>query len=133
VLFSYKGATSTELSLEAGQTVVIITMDNPEWWQGYIEGTDATKSENVGFFPKAYVELVELEVPPHEAPRAPRSQMPKATIKDANELRQSLRAAQGETIQPHKICEVVWDYEGLLHFAALFRTKQLTRGVFWFF
>ena len=50
-MFDYEGTSKTELTVSAGDVVVILSTDNDEWWEGELRG-------KIGFFPKTYCELI---------------------------------------------------------------------------
>ena len=51
VLFDYAARSETELTAHAGDIVLIVSQDNPDWWE-------AEKDGDVGFLPRNFVELL---------------------------------------------------------------------------
>jgi hypothetical protein len=52
VMFDYDASSATELTIATGQIVTIVDKTNDDWWEGEYDGKS-------GFFPKAYVELID--------------------------------------------------------------------------
>eukprot|EP01119_Soliformovum_irregulare_P010790 TRINITY_DN265_c0_g7_i2.p1 TRINITY_DN265_c0_g7~~TRINITY_DN265_c0_g7_i2.p1 ORF type:complete len:813 (+),score=293.46 TRINITY_DN265_c0_g7_i2:14-2452(+) len=50
-LFDYEGSGESELSLKQGDIVNVLSVEDPEWWEGELNG-------KIGFFPKLYVEML---------------------------------------------------------------------------
>ena len=56
VIHTYKANSNSELSIDIGEIVGLISMDDEEWWEGEINGKS-------GFFPKLYVQLIKEKNP----------------------------------------------------------------------
>jgi len=54
ITFDYDGKSKTELTVKAGDIVNILNTDNPEWYEGELNG-------KIGFFPKTYCEMIKTE------------------------------------------------------------------------
>eukprot|EP01114_Cavostelium_apophysatum_P010602 TRINITY_DN2452_c0_g1_i2.p1 TRINITY_DN2452_c0_g1~~TRINITY_DN2452_c0_g1_i2.p1 ORF type:complete len:990 (-),score=297.38 TRINITY_DN2452_c0_g1_i2:109-3078(-) len=52
-LFDYQASQESELSILPGDIITLVATDDDEWWEGELNG-------NIGYFPKAYVEIIAL-------------------------------------------------------------------------
>ena len=50
-MHAYNANSDSELSINVGEIVTLISTDDDEWWEGEINGKS-------GFFPKLYVESI---------------------------------------------------------------------------
>ena len=107
VLFDYEGSSKTELTVSAGDVVVILSRDNEEWWEGELNG-------KIGFFPKTYCELLDASASGSE-PKKGGGDKSKGAVKKAEVLfdydarsENELTVKQGTTIKILSTSDEEW-------------------------
>jgi hypothetical protein len=50
-LYNYVGQEEDELTIQAGDVIGLVNGDNPDWWEGELNG-------KIGVFPANYVERI---------------------------------------------------------------------------
>ena len=55
VTFDYEAEDETNITIRAGDIVVVTDKSDADWWEGHLEG----KPDVVGFFPASFVELLD--------------------------------------------------------------------------
>lgn len=101
-LFDYEARGPTEISLKSGDVIVLISMEDEEWWEGELNGS-------VGYFPKLYVQLIDES---SKIPAAPQSRPvvvePVATKKSAKVKFEYIAQGDSElTIKPGEIIKLL--------------------------
>ena len=75
VEFEYDAAAEDELSLAVGDVVDVLACDDPDWWEGTLNGKR-------GAFPSNFVKMIEDDNESAEAPAAPAPAADPAPVKD---------------------------------------------------
>jgi hypothetical protein len=64
-IYDYQAQTSEEMSIQAGDTLVITDDSDPDWWQAQLKPLDTFQENLSGLVPKTYIEPVILLLPLH--------------------------------------------------------------------
>jgi hypothetical protein len=96
VKFSRVAGSATEISIEKGETVLVLNQKDKDWWYGSVVG----KSTNPGYFPSNYVELKVDYLPPKPTSQQPSPFAQREEIQSKAKVESS--STQLPSLQPKK-------------------------------